>query len=313
MRPLLQAGRGGTSAAAGHAGGDRGKRPAFRRRAATGEGDARTDPHPQAAARVEACLPPPGDGVYSGSMDVQVPTPGRTTIAHQCSLGDEEALADWCDLHLAGDYFFKRRHLANLLRRPHAAVFALLIDGVMGGLLVIYRQTTLHNLYLAPEFRTGGLGSAIVQRFRPAVVRAKTNMLAGDPTAFYEQAGYVTDHPDPAKPHITVMRREDMPPLPAPAHPSPPPTDMDPDTAHPLDAKEARRQKGRERAKRYREQRRTAKQAARVGSPTVLVAPQVSAPHELPPEPSVLQFEVQKPEPVVSECQDNSWLVGLAD
>lgn len=132
---------------------------------------------------------------------------GRKLVAVRCTPADYLALADWSDMHLGRDYFFRRGHVEKVLGRDHNQVYAFEIDDVMGGFMILYNGSVLHNLYLQPEYRHTGIGSAILQHFNPSRIRSKTNMLAGDPTDFYKANGYVVDQPDPARPHILDMVR----------------------------------------------------------------------------------------------------------
>jgi GNAT superfamily N-acetyltransferase len=152
----------------------------------------------------------------SASQRISIPFPGRSVAAFRCTERDTLVLADWCDMHLGRDFFFRRRHVESIIKRPTNAVYALLIDDFMAGLLMLYKGSVLHNFYLAEEFRGGGIGSAILQFFLPDRIRSKTNMAAGDPTPFYEHNGYVVETPDPLRPHIKDMV---LPPLTPAARP----------------------------------------------------------------------------------------------
>lgn len=136
---------------------------------------------------------------------VEIPSQGRRLIAWRCGEADVLVLSDWCDMHLGRDYFFRRRHIEQILKRESNAVYAILVDGIMAGLFIMYRGSVLHNFYLGEEFRAGGIGRAILSFFMPQRVRSKTNMLAGDPTEFYKKCGYICDQPDPERPHIIDM------------------------------------------------------------------------------------------------------------
>jgi len=146
----------------------------------------------------------------SAQQRIAIPFPGRSVAAFRCTESDTLVLADWCDMHLGRDFFFRRRHVESIIKRPTNAVYALLVDEFMAGLLMLYKGSVLHNFYLSEEFRGGGIGSAILQFFLPDRVRSKTNMRAGDPTPFYERNGYIVETPDPARPHIKDMV---LPPL----------------------------------------------------------------------------------------------------
>lgn len=143
---------------------------------------------------------------------VDVPYQGRRVQCVKCSPADLLTLTDWCDLVITGDYHFKRRHMENILSRGTSVTWGVLVEGVFSGLLILYRGSMLHNLYLSPEVRNMGLGAALLDYFKPAKVRAKTNMKAGDPVPFYEANGYHATGADPLKPHIVTMQRNDLPP-----------------------------------------------------------------------------------------------------
>ena len=150
--------------------------------------------------------------LYMGEspQHITVPSAGaRVVEVVRASARDTLPLCDWCDLHLQGDFFFRRGHLRGIIERTNTAVWIVLVDSVMSGLVILYRESMLHNLYLAPDCRGGGIGTSLVQFFRPTAVRAKKNMIAGDPTGFYERLGFTVQGPDPELPHINVMTRPD--------------------------------------------------------------------------------------------------------
>lgn len=130
---------------------------------------------------------------------------GRKVELIHCTPPDADALADWSDMHLGRDYFFRAGHIKKVIERQHNTVLAVEVDEVMAGFLILYKGSVLHNLYLQPEYRQTGIGSAILQHVKPMRIRSKTNMLAGDPTPFYAKNGYVADCRDPDRPHIIDM------------------------------------------------------------------------------------------------------------
>jgi GNAT superfamily N-acetyltransferase len=157
-------------------------------------------------------------------------TPGYHVTVRRAVEADVGPLADWCDAALGGDYFFRRGHLANVLKSSSCATWVVEVDGFVRGLMILYRTSCLHNLYLSPEVRSLGIGRALLALFRPVTVRAKTNMGAGDPSPFYQANGYGQPQPDPARPHIHVMQRVDqhaeasaLPAQPPPGAPMPSP------------------------------------------------------------------------------------------
>jgi len=123
----------------------------------------------------------------------------------KCGPDDGDALQTFLDAALDADYFVRRGHLQNLLKSADTEVYAGLIDGGLVAVAITYRHTTLHNLYVAAPFRGLGVGKAILKVLNVVAVRAKTNMSTGDPTAFYERAGFVHRGVDETKPHIGLM------------------------------------------------------------------------------------------------------------
>jgi GNAT superfamily N-acetyltransferase len=140
--------------------------------------------------------------------DFVVPHPKLHIVFHRCGVEDTEAISNWCDVFMAGDYFVRKGHMLNLVRNPVIRVGAIIIDGCISGFVAVYKDTTLQNLLIDPQYRGMGVGSALVAVLKPTVIRCKTNMVAGDPTGFYESNGYVSVAQDPARPHITVMTND---------------------------------------------------------------------------------------------------------
>lgn len=121
---------------------------------------------------------------------------------------DARALTDWTDFGMTGDYFIRRGHMKNLVGNPNSDVWAVVEDGgIICGFVCVYKDSTLHNLHLAPHVRGLGLGAEIIRVLGPVAVRCKRDMLAGDPKGFYEAQGYVTVGPDPRRPNIEVMAK----------------------------------------------------------------------------------------------------------
>jgi hypothetical protein len=141
-------------------------------------------------------------------MHIDIPHPKVSLQLRLCGPGDTDALCDWCDVFLQGDYFFRRKHMQGLLSRATSRVFSIVIDSVCCGMVAVYKGSTLHNLYLQPEYRQYGVGSAIIQTLQPTVIRSKSNMMAGDPAGFYAQNGYHQVTQDAGRPHIKVLTND---------------------------------------------------------------------------------------------------------
>jgi len=140
--------------------------------------------------------------------DQLVPHPKLHILLHRCTIADTEAISNWCDVFMAGDYFVRKGHMLNLVKNPVIRVCAVIIDGSIAGFVAVYKDTTLQNLLIDPQYRGMGVGSALVAVLKPTVIRCKTNMVAGDPTEFYERNGYVAVAQDASRPHITVMTND---------------------------------------------------------------------------------------------------------
>jgi GNAT superfamily N-acetyltransferase len=119
----------------------------------------------------------------------------------------EGDLIFWIDTHLWKDYYMPRRQLRELLARPQSDVWALVFQGEMVGLAVVWGELRLHNLFLDSAWRGKGLGTVVVEALGIEEVRAKTNMSTGDPTRFYEKMGFETKQIEGKSGHIKVMRR----------------------------------------------------------------------------------------------------------
>jgi GNAT superfamily N-acetyltransferase len=209
--------------------------------------------------------------------DVHVPHAKLHIMLHRCTEADTEAVSNWCDVFLAGDYFVRKGHMLNLIRNPVVRVCAVIIDEVIAGFVAVYKDTTLQNLILDPQYRGQGVGSALIAVLKPTVVRCKSNMLAGDPTGFYEQNGYVTVAKDVGRPHISVMTN-------------------DPAMVPKLTEQEAKQQKNRERMKELRAiqaQKRAQSQADAVQA--ILTARGVASPPQQPSTPPPTPTAAPKP------------------
>ncbi len=141
-------------------------------------------------------------------MHIDIAHPKVRLQLRLCGPADTDALCDWCDVFLQGDYFFRRKHMQGLLSRATSRVFSIVIDDVCCGMVAVYKGSTLHNLYLQPEYRQYGVGSAIIQTLQPTVIRSKSNMMAGDPAGFYAQNGYHQVAEDVHRPHIKVLTND---------------------------------------------------------------------------------------------------------
>lgn len=95
-----------------------------------------------------------------------------------------------CGIPGAGHDFFvpKGRHEAYLKR------YNVLLAGYAGeivGWAVKTKKGVLIHLLIAATFRGQGIGSEMLRRMSPAVVRSKFDQSSGDPAAFYRKHGFI--------------------------------------------------------------------------------------------------------------------------
>ncbi len=144
-------------------------------------------------------------------QELSVPHASLQVSVRRCIEADLEPLLDRLDVILQGDYFFRAKHMAGILARPHNAVWAVMVQGEFAGVVIIYKQSTLHNLYISNSHRGQGVGTALLKFFQPEVIRSKGNMRMGDPGPFYQENGYVATGADPTKNHIVTMSKPKNP------------------------------------------------------------------------------------------------------
>lgn len=130
----------------------------------------------------------------------------RTLHLYDCQAFDHLAVQEWLDRHLRGDYLFKKNHLLSIIKRETSKLYAILLDGMYCGTVVYYNGSILHNIMIDPDFRGLGIGESVIRFLNPSIIRAKTNMQAGDPVPFYKKLGFEPVSQDPERPHIVVMQ-----------------------------------------------------------------------------------------------------------
>lgn len=138
-------------------------------------------------------------------QDVPYHDSKRHLALYNCQICDHLAVQEWLDRHLRGDYLFKKNHIASIIKRETSKMYAVMLDGMYVGTVVYYHDSVLHNIMIAEEFRGLGIGEAVIRYLAPLVIRAKTNMKAGDPVPFYQRLGYEPVRLDADRPHIVVM------------------------------------------------------------------------------------------------------------
>jgi hypothetical protein len=107
------------------------------------------------------------------------------------------AVEHFADAVLRDDFFFRKGHWLSLLSDSRVRLLVARIQqqgseewSEILGVVVLYADSVLHNLFLAKWCRGLGLGSAIIDAVSPTTIRAKVDMSTGDPTGFYNRLGF---------------------------------------------------------------------------------------------------------------------------
>jgi len=122
---------------------------------------------------------------------------------------DLEPLRFFFDSVLRRDYFIRRGHLEEMLAGAHHRVLLAELDAVLVGVAILTAGTRLVNVLVHPAYRGLGVGAALVERSGAREVRAKLDMSAGDPRAFYRALGFVDTRKSNPKGNIRVLRLRD--------------------------------------------------------------------------------------------------------
>lgn len=109
----------------------------------------------------------------------------------EATAADLPVLAEFFDVLLYRDYFFRRGHLADLLEQRNVRVQVVMEGWVLVAVAV---QTTsnssLLNLLVHPAYRGLGIGRALLAMLEPERVRVKTDASTGNAAGFYRKLGY---------------------------------------------------------------------------------------------------------------------------
>jgi GNAT superfamily N-acetyltransferase len=132
---------------------------------------------------------------------------------------DVQAVEHFADAVLKDDFFFRRGHWLSLVADSRVQPFVIRTAppgseewSEIVGLVVLYAESFLHNLFLSKQWRGLGLGTRIIEALAPTVIRAKTDMASGDPTGFYARLGYT--HEEARKGRRGQIRVLTKPPAP---------------------------------------------------------------------------------------------------
>lgn len=120
-----------------------------------------------------------------------------TVALWEVTHNDVLALEHFADAVLRDDFFFRKGHWLSLVADSRVQLMVVRVQEVgqlewseICGVIVLYADSVLHNLFLSRTWRGMGLGSAIIEAVSPSVIRAKTDMVSGDPSGFYARLGF---------------------------------------------------------------------------------------------------------------------------
>lgn len=120
-----------------------------------------------------------------------------TLALFEVTHSDVLAVEHFADAVLRDDFFFRKGHWLSLVSDSRVQLLCVRLQppgseewSEICGILVLYADSVLHNLFLARPWRSLGLGSAIIEAVSPSVIRAKVDMSTGDPSGFYARLGF---------------------------------------------------------------------------------------------------------------------------
>lgn len=120
-----------------------------------------------------------------------------TVALYEVTSNDCLAIEHFADAVLREDFFFRKGHWLSLVADSRVQLLAVRVQPAgseewseICGVVVLYADSVLHNLFLAPPWRSMGLGSQIIEAVSPSTIRAKVDMSTGDPTGFYNRLGF---------------------------------------------------------------------------------------------------------------------------
>jgi len=86
------------------------------------------------------------------------------------------------------DFFVPRRQHIDYLRKYHVEL-AFYADHLVGWAVLTPNRVLIH-LLVAPGFRGHGIGTTLLRKLKPDVVRSKIDQSSGDPKSFYASQGF---------------------------------------------------------------------------------------------------------------------------
>lgn len=151
-------------------------------------------------------------------------TETKRLFIRKATEGDIAAVVCFLDAYLSKDFFMSAGVVRRCVtgdnpdggsRTPYHVWLAFEEEGdVLVGVAIVSLSGVMGNLLVHPSRRGKGIGSELLRKANPLMIRSKIDMKDGDPTKFYEKGGYrVTEEANPAfrylksKRNINLMRR----------------------------------------------------------------------------------------------------------
>jgi len=124
----------------------------------------------------------------------------------QATKADFARILAFVDIFLRRDYLVRR---AELERKLEVGTMLIVMDAEkLVSWAVMGKNESLWNLLVHPKYRGRHIGQTIVERFRPLIIRSKSDQSTGDPTPFYRKLGYrIVNERQGKNRNITIMQR----------------------------------------------------------------------------------------------------------
>ena len=131
---------------------------------------------------------------------------------------DIKGICELLDKEYRKDYFMPEKHVRRLVtgesddgcegRRPLNVWIATGEERVIGFARVSHKGN-LMNLLVAKDLRGEGIGKVLLKMSNPNIIRAKLDVVTGDPTSFYLESGYVlNEHFSDCGSNILFLEKE---------------------------------------------------------------------------------------------------------
>lgn len=125
--------------------------------------------------------------------------PDTKIIYRRATIADLDNIQIFVDYWLSGralrdnknggnDYFVSKGQHKSYLKNSH--VLIAVEEGKIVGWAVKGRNDVMIHLLIAGDCRGKGVGTELLKRLNPSVIRSKSDQQTGDPFSFYKKHGY---------------------------------------------------------------------------------------------------------------------------